>query len=491
MSKNKTFHFFVPIDDIKKGGVDKEGKPVMKVSGICSTPHFDTDNESLSPSGFDLSYFKNKGLVNYNHQSKNDPSSIIGEPTKAEIRKEGMYVEAMLYPDSEKAIETYKAIQVLSKNSPTRRMGFSIEGKVIERSKDNPQIVNKAMITGLAITPCPKNHKTLVDIMKGDFVEDEELIVETTEDAVKSLNAETTGVPLKREDLEGAPHVTTYSDDEDDDDDDKKEDKDDKKDKDKKKQITKAELYELIFDSKPVIDFTEANKIIKIANKINPDMLKNKQTAQETLQKAEEVLELLDTEFSKRTISKSDDTAEDEEMDEQDEDANGGKTENTGDEGKGKGGNKTESMEGVSKEKSLSNDNLIFKSLIETSKTLLNEVRSLQTKVDGQSIELVKANEEIGELTEKLNQPLERKSVTSVRERFNKSNDEPSHRGSRVLHSKNDKRQILELLDEATFAKGLDVDYANALSNYESMGTIGMDVRQRIAKERNVMIVDA
>lgn len=173
------FNFFIPAE-FSKG--EKNGKQEMYVKGVASSEVEDSDGETLVPAGYDLTPLLNKGFLNYNHQAGKDPDAIIGEPTKAEIINNGkeLYIEGFLYPDSESAQKTYKLAQVLEKNSPNRRMGFSIEGKALERDPLNPKRITKARITGVAITPCPKNPNTLLSIMKGEYSEpfveiDEEL----------------------------------------------------------------------------------------------------------------------------------------------------------------------------------------------------------------------------------------------------------------------------------------------------------------------------
>src|SRR5690606_2837507 len=53
--------------------------------------------------------------------------------------------------------------------SPDRRMGFSIEGKALDRDPLNPKRITKARITGVAITASPKNPNTLMSIVKGEY----------------------------------------------------------------------------------------------------------------------------------------------------------------------------------------------------------------------------------------------------------------------------------------------------------------------------------
>jgi hypothetical protein len=169
------FKFFIPLD-IEKSK-DKKGNKIMKIKGTASTIDEDSDKETLDPAGFDLSFFKKNGFINWHHTWKDKPSAVIGEPTLAEIRNNEFYLEGILYPDSKLAEEVYDLAENLEKNSQSgRRLGFSIEGQATERGsndENNPlfKYVKKAKITGVAITPTPKNSATLVDIMKGNFVE--------------------------------------------------------------------------------------------------------------------------------------------------------------------------------------------------------------------------------------------------------------------------------------------------------------------------------
>jgi hypothetical protein len=174
MIKDKNeFKFFVPCE-IEKGE-DKQGKKVMKIKGVASTNDEDSDEETLNPSGFDLSYFKKNGFINWHHSYKDKPTAVIGEPTLAEVRKNELYIEGLLY-DSKLANEVYELAETLEKSGSKRRLGFSIEGKATERGsedKNHPlyRFIKKAKITGVAVTPTPKNASTIVDIMKGNFSE--------------------------------------------------------------------------------------------------------------------------------------------------------------------------------------------------------------------------------------------------------------------------------------------------------------------------------
>lgn len=162
------FGFFMPAEIVKSK--DKDGVEKMQIAGIASTTDVDTDEEILLPKGFDLSYFTESGFVNWHHRQKDKPSAIIGEPSAAKIVAGGkqMHVVCDLY-NTPLAQEVFALGKVLEQQSTSgRRLGFSIEGKVLERDKDNPKIVTKAAITGCAITYQPKNKATIAEIVKAD-----------------------------------------------------------------------------------------------------------------------------------------------------------------------------------------------------------------------------------------------------------------------------------------------------------------------------------
>lgn len=164
-SNRERFNFFVPVE-IEKAG--KNGEE-MRIKGIASTADKDVQGETLLPSGFDLNRFLNQGFLNWNHTAKSDPSSIVGEPVKAEITKDNkLYIEGVLYNDHPVAQKVWDLAKTLEKSGSKRRLGFSIEGVATERDYLNPKIVKKAEITGCAITPTPVNKNTVMEIMKGE-----------------------------------------------------------------------------------------------------------------------------------------------------------------------------------------------------------------------------------------------------------------------------------------------------------------------------------
>ena len=281
MSKIKNqekFNFFVPAVFEKAGETGE-----LKISGVCSSKTEDADGETLDPSGFDFQPLLDSGYFNWNHQARTQPGAILGRPTTGKIINKGQdfYIEGFLYKGLKQAREVYELAQTLQKEDPDRRLGFSIEGHAVERDPINPKRVRKAVITGVAITHCPKNPNTLLNIIKGDyqtpFVEDEEK--KDKEELEKTMG--TAQVPA-HESVEGTPHKDW-------------------------KVVEKSCIYDQIF-TKFTTDIAKANQIydfIKTVNqKYNPMAEVKQEITQDTLTKAFELLDL--------SIAKSTDAGQEE-----------------------------------------------------------------------------------------------------------------------------------------------------------------------------------
>lgn len=172
MNKDK-FNFFVSADVIEKGAKDKDGYPEeMIVRGIASTSDEDSDGETLEPSGYVLDRFLKSGYINLEHKSKDDFRYIIGEPTQAKIQNNKLWIEGKLYKTNPLAKSVYDTIRMLKAEGSNRKIGFSIEGKAIERDPNNPKRITKALLTNVAITQSAKNQNTWADIAKGDQTAD-------------------------------------------------------------------------------------------------------------------------------------------------------------------------------------------------------------------------------------------------------------------------------------------------------------------------------
>lgn len=169
---NNDFNFFVPVEIEKAGKLDKDGYPEqMIVTGVASTMDEDTDGETLDPNGYNLDRFLKYGHLNLEHQAKNNPSFIVGEPIAATVKDNKLFIKGKLYKSSEKARAIWDTAIMLEKEGSSRKLGYSIEGKATYRDPNNEKRILKANITHCAITSSPKNVNSFLDIVKGNYEE--------------------------------------------------------------------------------------------------------------------------------------------------------------------------------------------------------------------------------------------------------------------------------------------------------------------------------
>jgi hypothetical protein len=143
-----TFKFRVDADvDLVKS--QDEGE--WYIQGYASTPDQDRQGESLVQKGLDITDFVNYGYLNYDHNS----AEILGYPTEnTRVDDHGLWVEGKLLKHVEKAKWMWETAVALKKSNAPRKLGFSVEGKVLERQGDK---IVKAKIYHCAITPSPVN----------------------------------------------------------------------------------------------------------------------------------------------------------------------------------------------------------------------------------------------------------------------------------------------------------------------------------------------
>lgn len=180
MTKNDKFRFFAPVDKFEKAK-DQKGQDVWKVRGIISDDSRDSDGESLEYDGFDFSEFN---WINWDH--KKEPKFLIGEPSGVKkIPGKGVFMEGILYEDSDVAKQVVDLMKILAKGKKNK-LSWSVEGQVLERDLIDPSKVKKAKITAVALCPTPKNGNTWAELVQKGFVEDsyqkEEDLEYTTEE---------------------------------------------------------------------------------------------------------------------------------------------------------------------------------------------------------------------------------------------------------------------------------------------------------------------
>lgn len=162
--------------DLTKAVGDEPEKRMVR--GFGSTEDEDQQGESVLQNGLDISYLKKSGYINYDHQKMRDLSGatvpiIIGYPEVVDFRKSrsgatGLWCEGRLLDGDPSASEQIRLANemwhlgsALQKSGGSRRLAYSVEGKVDERR--GKKIV-KARVFHMALTHKPVNPTCSVEV---------------------------------------------------------------------------------------------------------------------------------------------------------------------------------------------------------------------------------------------------------------------------------------------------------------------------------------
>lgn len=512
------FSFWCPISKANETMVDPTtGEEIMRLGGIASTADKDSDGEFLDPKGFDIKPLMKSGMVNWHHQAKGQPGAIIGEPTKAEIRPEGLYIETDLYPSSQVAKDVWELAKTLEHDSKSRRLGYSIEGKVVKRKSEDPsnpdyKHIVKAIITGVAITHMPKNPKTFANIIKGE-IDDEEEQEEEEDKEEKALDTES-GAALKRESLLGANKV-----------------------------VSKSEVFDKLFRDIPGISIKKCNKVFNLIKNISV-MAKRKNITEEDITKAYEALGLNveenditkgcggkasvrkseededeDEIMKKKKVEGEDDDKgeeKEEEEEEEEEEVKKGEDEDE-DEDDDEEEEEVEEEVEVKKANILSIEKAIADSNasnVKYFKALGVMLKASADKLEKAEKSIIKAQDRISELNDIIKAQDETISDLSsrieefgaggvvskalshahpVERSFRKGNEDELEKGGdsndKVISMSRQRNVVAELLDQATFAKGYDEEFSKACTAFEAQHVLPANIIARIKNELGYTIV--
>jgi hypothetical protein len=158
--------------DINKAEFQNQNFDVTKatgrfIQGYASTPGWDSDGESIVKSGLDISYYVNQGWLNWMHN--NSPNHVIGIPVYSKIDHVGFFTKGMLF-NNEMATHVWNLATELKSLGHPRRLGYSIEGKVVARSAINKSKIIKAKVTNVAVTHIPVNTEATFEAVSKSFV---------------------------------------------------------------------------------------------------------------------------------------------------------------------------------------------------------------------------------------------------------------------------------------------------------------------------------
>jgi hypothetical protein len=159
--KIDTFSVWTPFELIKSD----EAEPLTgRIGGIISTESTDQQGERVLQDGIDWTYFLKHGWFNYEHRA--GPDNVLGHPEiVSETDFEGKpatRVEGVLYLHKAKAKEIYETAMAMQKAKTSRRLGFSVEGQVLSRDKNQ---IAKAKVLNVAITAHPVNPDARLEVL--------------------------------------------------------------------------------------------------------------------------------------------------------------------------------------------------------------------------------------------------------------------------------------------------------------------------------------
>ena len=209
----------MPVEALKKG---KDGK--RWIQGIASTDDVDLQGEKVVQSGIDLTYFLEHGYINDDHKS--GPEHKVGEPTEARVTEAGLWIKGFLFKGHERADHWWEFLNALEQSDANRKVGFSIQGKVVRRRGKS---IMKCWLQDVAITANPVNTSTWTEIVKA-LTRERFCVhpwrsiekackgcpgagscgVNTEEDEIKALSVGGGGAALVPESLEGDAKVQTF-----------------------------------------------------------------------------------------------------------------------------------------------------------------------------------------------------------------------------------------------------------------------------------------
>lgn len=170
--KIETFSVWTPMSIVKSHNGGNEEQMVGRIGGIVSAETKDQQNETLEQSGVDWGYFLDKGWFNYEHGS--GPENVLGHPERVSVTTHNgipaTRVEGVLYLAKPRAREIWDTAQAMSKANSSRKLGFSVEGQVIERDKSDKQKILKSRVLNVAITAHPVHPDARLEILAKSLV---------------------------------------------------------------------------------------------------------------------------------------------------------------------------------------------------------------------------------------------------------------------------------------------------------------------------------
>lgn len=158
---NTGFEFWVPLSVSKAKAESPDEEPKRIIEGVASTEDTDLQDEIVRQNGIDFSYFLKYGYYNNDHKPGFD--NKVGQPLEAKITSKGLWTKGFLFKNHKIADSIWELANSLESSQSTRKLGFSIQGKVLRRQG---KTILKCWIQDIAITAAPINTNTWLDVVK-------------------------------------------------------------------------------------------------------------------------------------------------------------------------------------------------------------------------------------------------------------------------------------------------------------------------------------
>ena len=164
----RDFQLYTPISFFEKADAP-EGER-RRFAGLITTETVDQEDEVVVQKGLDFTGFMKNGWFNDNHSKKQ--VDVLGFPLDVKYVKkgevlpdgrispaDGHWAEGALVEGYGPAEQVWNLGQALQKTE-RRKLGFSIEGKILRRSGPAGKHIARANVSNVAITHCPVNTDT-------------------------------------------------------------------------------------------------------------------------------------------------------------------------------------------------------------------------------------------------------------------------------------------------------------------------------------------
>ena len=194
MKNNQFFSKYYQLSDNFIKSEDKKNGRIY-IEGIISTENEDAQGEVMVQKGMSFDYFKKRGYINLEHRQ--GPENMLGAPTELKsIKYKGVpatYMKGYLFADNPKVQEIITSINSMKAADCDRSLGFSVEGAVIERDKNNPNIITKSKILNVSLVASPANPDSTLELCKSIYSQlqkEEEMIEDESisEDSVEEMS---------------------------------------------------------------------------------------------------------------------------------------------------------------------------------------------------------------------------------------------------------------------------------------------------------------